>query len=154
MNYSSWPFSSQDPDLASLQGGCRPVFIALWRNTSPWSNWLKKRRRCNPRIRRKNILEAPDKWAPQGTRWHGGGAGLPHLSSSWGALRCGVFWCPLKPSGIVFVTIKFDSIWRFDPLASFLIKSCWKHRFTKTCGIYQYKPPIIWYWSIFTIYAR
>jgi hypothetical protein len=34
----------------------------------------------------------------------------------------------------------------FDVLilpTDFLIKSCWKHIFTKTHGIYQYKSPIL-----------
>jgi hypothetical protein len=47
---------------------------------------------------------------PTRTGRHGGGANRPQMSSSRGPLRCGVFWCPLEPSVVVFIVVKFDSI--------------------------------------------
>jgi hypothetical protein len=44
-----------------------------------------------------------------------GGAGRPHLAACRRPSWCGVFWCPLEPSGVVFVAVKFDSISHFDP---------------------------------------
>jgi hypothetical protein len=46
---------------------------------------------------------------------HHGGAGRPHLVASWGPPRCGVFWCPQKPSRVVFITVNFGFISHFDP---------------------------------------
>jgi hypothetical protein len=65
-------------------------------------------------------------------------------------------WCLLVSSRTFWSRFHRLSLILFDVLillTGFLIKSYWKHRFTKTRGNYQYKPPILWYWSIFTIYA-
>jgi hypothetical protein len=78
-------------DLASSRGVQACIYIPRSATRALRSNRLKERCRCNPRRRWRNILEASDKWTPQGTRWHGGGAGWSHLASSWGPLQCGVF---------------------------------------------------------------
>jgi hypothetical protein len=79
------------------------------------SNRLEGQRGCNPKRRWMKLLEANRQGPLWGTRWHHGRADRPHLVASWGPLWRGVFWCPLEPSGVVFIVVKFGSFWHFDP---------------------------------------
>jgi hypothetical protein len=68
-----------------------------------------------------------------------GPAGL-QVEVSCGHLRCGVIWCPLKPSCAVYswiIPIKFDNLIHLD---GFLDKPCGKQKFTKTHEIVNLHP--------------
>jgi len=76
------------------------------------------------------------------------------LACRWGwpavpqpLLWCGVFSSLLEPLGVVFAMDKCDFIWQFDAPWWFLDKPCWKQRFTKTHGNYQFKPLSLCRWS-------
>jgi hypothetical protein len=71
--------------------------------------------KCNPRRRWRKLLEADRQGLLWGTERHHGRADGPHLDASRGPLRCGIFWCPLESSGVVFVAVKFGSFLCFDP---------------------------------------
>ena len=91
----------------------------------------------------------------------------PTSFESWSPTRRTKIWCQLGPGcGDLLWTVDLRSSKSVSSrmivicsgdcihLAHFLNKSSWKHRFTKTCGICQFKPLSLCWWSVLVIYAR
>jgi hypothetical protein len=78
-------------------------------------NWLEEWYRCSLGRRWRNILEADRRGPPPGTMWHQGGAGRHHLAVSRALPRGVASWSPLESSRIVFITVKLNFFWCFNP---------------------------------------
>jgi hypothetical protein len=75
---------------------------------NPWIKPISRMAEMHPWRRWKNTPEPRGGFPPQGTGWHRGGAGRPHLAGSRTLPRCGVLWYPLEPSHVYVTKLSRD----------------------------------------------
>ena len=98
-------------------------------------------------------MKLADRWAqegPGGPTCSLGGPTYQGVALCFGDVASGPF------QSLPTQVPRWNSIFSFDDqfcLGGFLIKPCQKHRFTKTCGIYQFKPLNIHWWLFLCPYA-